>query len=256
MNAEEMLPHVLSTLAAVRGAKRIRDDILVAGHMSLSNLLLGDRGYSLAAILRGDAHKDEWRFLRSLEQSSPWDEYPHSTRPDAFQEVHFNGVPAVGMLWARQNDSMILSFAFHPNWGESHVSAQFREMNDAREIIPSEVQIPNLSTREHATVHRELITSYGRTVASSSLIYEGNGFVIRIWFNEHPLPHFHVLLRRDTSDSLASLAIDTLDILAGDLPPAMRNKVKEWAESQKEILILSWERCKLGQHPYLLQEEP
>ena len=129
-------------------------------------------------------------------------------------------------------------------------------MNDAHDIVPLEVEIPNLSTREHVAVHREMIISYGRTVAPSSLIYEGNGFVIRIWFNEHPLPHFHVLPRRDTSESLASMAIETLDVLAGDLSPALRNKVKEWAESQKENLRLSWERCKLGQHPYYLEEEP
>ena len=70
MSAEDMLPHVLSALAAIRSARRMRRDIVLGGEVPLRDVLLGDGTRSLAAVLRGDAHKDEWRFLGILDQSN------------------------------------------------------------------------------------------------------------------------------------------------------------------------------------------
>jgi hypothetical protein len=199
-----MLPHILSTLSAIRGAKRIRADIVVVGHVPLAQAVLGDGTCSLAAVLRGDVNKDEWRFLSSLDQSSPWSGYSQGIAPGELQKVVFQGQSAIGMLWARQNDSTIVSFAFPPNWANRSVHAELHQIDETGENLSSiGVEIPNLSRPEHVETHRELITTYGRNLAKSSLIYEGDGFVIRIWFNDHPPPHFHVMLRRDTSEAVA-----------------------------------------------------
>ena len=64
--------------------------------------------------------------------------------------------------------------------------------------------------------------------------------MVRIWFNDHPPPHFHVLLRRDSSDSLARFAIETLDLLSGYVVPATRRKVQEWARGRREELMTNW----------------
>jgi len=76
-NTDDFLTPVLSTFAAVKAAKRIRDDIVVAGREPLSGVVLGDGTRSLAELLRGD--RDQWRFLKSLDQSSPWDAFPGLT---------------------------------------------------------------------------------------------------------------------------------------------------------------------------------
>jgi hypothetical protein len=254
LSPEGMLPHVLSTLSAVRAVRRIRRDLVVAGQVPLGSVLLGDGTLPMAAVLRGDTHRDEWRFLGILDQSSPWDAHPDPTRPGGFQEVAFQGRTGVGMLWAKQNGSTILSFAFLPDWRESHVRADFREMDDAGLINSTEAIIPNLSNPEHVRVHQGLIESYGRATSSSTLIYEGDGFVVRIWFNDHPPPHFHVLMRRDTSESLARFAIETLDLLSGSVSPSIRRRVQEWARDRREELMRNWERCANRRLPFLMED--
>lgn len=253
LSPEEMLPHVLTTLLAVRVAKRIRNDIVVAGEVPLSHVLLGDGAVPIAAVLRGDIHKEEWQFLRILDQASPWDAHPDATKPGELQEVVFEGKAATGMLWATLNGSTVLSFAFHPVWVERQVLADLREMDGAGIITPVQVVIPNLSRPDHVQHHRELIEGYGRTTLSSTLIHEGDGFVVRIWFNDHPPPHFHVLLRRDSSDSIARFAIETLDLLSGYVAPAMRRKVQEWARDRREELMTNWERCVNHRLPFRME---
>ena len=243
LSPDGMLPHVLSTLSAVRAAKRIRNDLVVAGEVPLAHVLLGDGTVPIAAVLRGDIHKEEWQFLRILDQASPWGAHPDPIRPGQLQEAIFQGRTATGMLWAALNGSMILSFAFHPKWIDSRVLADLQEMDGAGIIAPIQAAIPNLSRPGHVQDHRELIEGYGRATLSSTLIYEGDGFVVRIWFNDHPPPHFHVLLRRDSSDSLARFAIETLDLLSGYVTPGTRRKVQEWARDRRDELMTNWARC-------------
>src|SRR5450755_4625970 len=85
------------------------------------------------------------------------------------------------------------SFAFPPNWGNSWVRAQYREMADDFNITSTDVQMPNLSNPGHVTTHRDLIDNYGRVTLPSSLVYEGDGFVIRMYVDDHNPPHFHVV---------------------------------------------------------------
>src|SRR5260370_42110404 len=174
-NAEDILAPVLITFASVSGAKRIRDDIVGAGRETLSGVVLLDGTRSLAELLRGD--RDQWRFLQSLDQSSPWDAFPGLITPGVSQEITFQGKSAAGMLWAKQNNSTILSFAFPPAWREPHVHAQFREMDEEANITSSNIQLPNLSRPEHVATHRGVITNYGRTLSQSSIVYRGARYV-------------------------------------------------------------------------------
>jgi hypothetical protein len=251
MAPEEMLPHVRSTLAAIRAAKKIRADIVV-GPSSLAHVHLGDGTHSMAEVLRGD--RDEWRFLLSLDQSSPQASYSHVMIPGQLEEVMFQGEAANGMHWARVNDSTIVSFAFPPNWGNSTVQAELRQLDGIGDLKTTAIAVPNLSLPEHVVTHRELIVRYGRELAKSSLIYEGDGFVVRIWFNDHPPPHFHVMLHRDTSEAVARYAIETLDLLSGKLRPPVRGTVEEWARSRRAELMSSWARCQNGQLPFRIEE--
>jgi hypothetical protein len=250
----QMLPHVLETLRTIRAVRTIRSDLIVAANTSLAGVSLGDGTHSLATILRGDANKEEWRFLISLDQTSPWGAYSAFVKPGEMKEVTYNGNPATGMLWAQQNDSTVYSFAFPPDWGESRIEAQFHEMDGNGNVASTGVSIPNLSRAEHVTALRAFINDYGGVVSASTLIYEGTGFVVRMYFNDHPPPHFHVLSRRDTSDSLATCAIETLDVLKGDLSAEVRRRVRAWAETRKPDLITNWERCRTGERPFLLDD--
>jgi Domain of unknown function (DUF4160) len=253
LSPEALLEPVLSTLAAIRAAKRMRDDLVVVGNVGLSGVVLGEENHSLGEILRGDEHRDEWRFLRSLDQASPWDAYLGTMNPGTLQEVKYQGRTAVGMLWARQNESSIVSFAYPPNWGECQVSAQLRVMDLDTEVSSTECQIPNLSKPEHVATRAQLIANYGKVLSPSSLVYEGNGFAIRMFSNDHNPPHFHVY-RPQTTEVLARYTVQTLDLLSGEIASTLGRRVKDWARGRKVDLMGCWDRCRAGEHPLRLAD--
>jgi len=225
----------------------------VAGQTTISGIFFYQT-YSLAEVLRDEDHREEWRFIQNLDQFSPYGAYSGAITPGALQEVMFQGRVATAMLWATQNQSAVVSFSFAPNWDASSLTAQFREIIDGEEIIPREIQIPNLSKIEHVTIHRGLISDYGLVLSNSSIVYGGDGFVVRMFFNDHLPPHFHVMLRRDTSDAVARYEIETLDMLSGELAPALRRRVESWATRRKKDLMENWERCRRQQYPILLAD--
>jgi Domain of unknown function (DUF4160) len=83
-----------------------------------------------------------------------------------------------------------------------------------------------------------------------SLFY---GIVIWIYHDEihHRVrPHFHATY----SGYEASIDIETLEIIAGDLPPRARQLVGEWAELHHGELRENWERAQ--RHEQLRPIEP
>ncbi len=252
MPTAEILQRVLSTLATIRAAKKIRNDIAIVGQARLAEIVFDNGTHSLASVLRGDTHREEWRFLRGLDQASPWETYSGHILADESQDLVYQGRIAVGMAWANRTGSPVVSFAFSPDWARDSVHGEFREMDETGNVISLNVSIPNLSNPEHAAVHRQIIKSYGGSVSSSSLVYEGVGFVIRMFFDDHDPPHFHVLLRKNASETLAKYAIETLDLMSGSLSATLRRTVEQWARERKDALRENWSRCRGGEHPLSL----
>ncbi|MCL2766004.1 MAG: DUF4160 domain-containing protein [Treponema sp.] len=62
------------------------------------------------------------------------------------------------------------------------------------------------------------------------------GIVIFMCFNDHNPPHFHV----EYGEYEASIAINGLGILEGDLPSRIHGNVVEWASMHKQELIDNW----------------
>lgn len=248
---ERLIACVLQTLQTLKAVRRVRQDLMLASESPISGTLLGDGTQTLASILKGDAHKDEWRFIANLDQSSPWGAYPDGVVPGDLEEVTFRGKLAVGMTWANKNGSAVVSFDHRPVWHETFIEAQHNELDASGNANFVQVNIRNLSAPDHVQFHRALLADYGAAVSQSSLIFRGDGYVIRMYSYDHNPPHFHVLLN---SGAQAKYAIVTLDPLAGYLPPGLRSEVKAWARSHKVDLLRNWARCQIGDHPLLLGE--
>ena len=76
-------------------------------------------------------------------------------------------------------------------------------------------------------------------------ISEFYGMVIEMFFADHPPPHFHA--RYGGSEALiaiALIAIDSGEVIAGELPPRARRLVREWAEMRREELAADWDRAR------------
>ena len=249
----EIVPTLLSTLSAIRAAQKIRRDLVIAGTSPISKMAIGDGAHSIASLLTGDNFKDEWRFIRGLDQSSPGDASWNFHPPHLLEEVTFHGVSAFGLLWANRNLSVVLSLGFPPHWSRNQIAAQREEMNeDEGTISVTPIIIPNLSQPEHAHDHRELIANYGLHLSASSIVFEGNGFVARMYFNDHDPPHFHICLPGDPIRTVATCSIETLDTLEGHLAGTIQRRVRTWAAENKAQLIDNWTRCRSGLHPFRL----
>ncbi len=59
---------------------------------------------------------------------------------------------------------------------------------------------------------------------------------VRIFGNDHPPPHFHVT----APDFRAIVAIDTLEVLAGQMPRDVLETISTWARANRNALIADW----------------
>jgi Domain of unknown function (DUF4160) len=66
------------------------------------------------------------------------------------------------------------------------------------------------------------------------------GIVIKMYFADHAPPHFHA----EYAEHEARIAIDTLALLSGQLPPRAMGLVGEWATLHQDELRSIWERAR------------
>jgi hypothetical protein len=74
------------------------------------------------------------------------------------------------------------------------------------------------------------------------------GIIIRMYaepFAPHHQPHFHAYYQ----EFAAVFALDTLEIIAGELPVKQRRLVEAWAELHREELRNDWELLQTGRRP-------
>ncbi len=71
------------------------------------------------------------------------------------------------------------------------------------------------------------------------------GIVIKMFFDDHQPPHFHA----EYAEDQAVITIETLAMIAGNLPPRALALVKEWAVLHQEELREAWQRAKTLQPP-------
>jgi hypothetical protein len=69
------------------------------------------------------------------------------------------------------------------------------------------------------------------------------GVVIAMYYREHGVPHFHALY----GGHEASIAIQSLKVLHGDLPPRVYRLVNRWASLHREELLKNWDLAEQGE---------
>jgi hypothetical protein len=62
------------------------------------------------------------------------------------------------------------------------------------------------------------------------------GILIRMFYNDHDPPHFHALY----GEFQATVAIDELRVLEGELPRRALDLVLDWAELHQDELRENW----------------
>lgn len=76
------------------------------------------------------------------------------------------------------------------------------------------------------------------------------GITVRMYYDDHNPPHFHVFY----GEFAAKIAIDTDEMIAGQLPARVLALTREWAKLNRPGLMENWHRCQ--SHEQLLALTP
>ncbi len=71
------------------------------------------------------------------------------------------------------------------------------------------------------------------------------GIIIQIYYGDHPPAHFHAVYGED----VVKIAIGTLEIIEGSIPPRALNLAREWAKLHERELLNAFERAASFQPP-------
>lgn len=74
------------------------------------------------------------------------------------------------------------------------------------------------------------------------------GIVIKMYFDEHPPPHFHAVY----GEHIAVIDIQSMSVVRGYVPPRVLGMVIEWASQHREELLDLWEQATNKQPLYKL----
>jgi len=66
------------------------------------------------------------------------------------------------------------------------------------------------------------------------------GILIRMYYNDHAPPHFHARY----GEFEATIGIESLMTIEGELPSRAFQLVKEWASAHREELMEDWRLCR------------
>jgi hypothetical protein len=66
------------------------------------------------------------------------------------------------------------------------------------------------------------------------------GIVITMYWRDHPPAHFHA----SYSGNVAEIAIETLEVIDGSLPPRALRLVTEWAQAHQDELRENWTQAR------------
>ncbi|MDQ2759292.1 MAG: DUF4160 domain-containing protein [Actinomycetota bacterium] len=76
------------------------------------------------------------------------------------------------------------------------------------------------------------------------------GIVVTMYWRDHPPPHFHAAY----SGHVAEIAIETVEVIDGWLPPRALRLIVEWAGEHRDELGENWDRARA--HDRLLAIDP
>lgn len=73
------------------------------------------------------------------------------------------------------------------------------------------------------------------------------GIVIKLFFADHPPPHFHAVY----GEHVGLFSIQSIEMIEGDLPKRAEKLVKEWALINRDELQKMWDTQEFNRLPPL-----
>jgi hypothetical protein len=249
LGLDEIRLHVGRAVDAINQLARTREDALLRMQFRLREITIGPEQHSIGAVLV-DRKERFTRFKRVLDKA------PFGEMPVPSPEVLFDDRLGIALSWAHFDQSFILSFGHCDPWENRAVNSVLCMPDISGAFSSTPITVRNIATVEHLVIWETEIREYGNDLARSSIIYRGYEFVLRMHFDDHPPAHIHIYPRpSDTSNLIAKVRIDNNDVLEGYMPSRIRRDVLSILDRHRESLMLSWQRVRSGEPPFLISDE-
>ncbi len=244
---EDIASYLENAILAANRVQTLRKDAYLRTHCKLGELTLGDGHFALGALLPGTNGR-----LAQLKRMV--DKAPCGPVTACMREVWCEGQLTIGLSWADLDDSFVLSLGHRHPWSERSIPCERHTISEPCELNRLTIDVCNLSTMADVDHWTQRIVNYGKETASSSLLYRGTGFVMRMHFHDHPPPHVHIYPRLgDTNDLIARVRVDNGDIMDGTLSSALNSEISGVLHSHRDELLESWANIQSGKLPVKIQ---
>jgi hypothetical protein len=246
-NQQELSEIVLKFLSSIKKVKELSRGLIVGSRVPLSNIKITD-DYRTLSSLANIVNKEWWRFIKGLDQHSPFINLPACVKPPAAQHL----VPvcdSVSPLWANANEGFLVSFEVDECWLEALVQIEVCDCA-LGEHAPYNIHCKNISRIDHVLHWERGLKDFSLPIAASSFIYRCATFSLRMFLNDHLPAHAHVYVPRRPGDWLAKIRLDEVEFLRDDgLTGRERRSIEEFVRANRGDLLVAWERCRDGLLP-------
>ena len=248
---------VLTFLKALYRAKSHASDLSVrlASEAPLSSLILTDDSQTLAS-LTGVMDTEWWRFIRLLDQYSPFPAMPRSVSSGLHA---VNDITSLAEVCAAENCAFVASFPSSARYCESRLTITLCDCVTGGHGHGHEREsyAMNVSEEGHADEWAEQIRYFGQSFAGSSAVFNNGHITLRMYFNDHDPPHVHVFSVRSGSLCIAKVRFDTSlpEVLeAATEFRSVRADVLELISRSRGPLMIGWALCREGKHPIVIEQ--
>lgn len=143
----------------LRDIKRRRRDTVLHSAVPLRDLQIGD-SYSVGVWGNDGDRREEWRFLRSLQDRAPFQTRLAELGIDANEtDYRYGDDRAEGLGLAHLFGGMAVSLDYDPGWRELHLSLMREALEETADgdvdIVIAEVETVHASTADHLAEHAE-----------------------------------------------------------------------------------------------------
>ena len=159
--AEQTAKGLISTL---RRLYRINRQFALNAALPLARCRISEN-YTMQSILGGVSFKEEWDFIRSLNDRTPFDAGFEQSMAEQIAGMELRTVPgqvpSAALAWALLLDSATVSFDAHDDWSRAWVDATSHELADDGNIVETPSRVRNASQSAHLDEHADWLRLLG-----------------------------------------------------------------------------------------------
>lgn len=227
--------HLLTSIEALRALVALRSNVALRISTRISEIVVGDLSAPLGKILSSE--RDERLFLFRRMDLDPGS----LAAAGVDEEVCCNSKVGIGLSRASWEKSLVLSIGHEAPWSEHLIPAIKHSLDAQGMLLNTSIEVGNIAKQAHVECWKREITDYGLDLSKTSLLFRGNGFVLRMYFKDHDPPHLHVYERSDDVKTLlAKVCINNCDILYGRLDSGKRKEIVRYINEKRSELLENW----------------